>query len=178
MSGPAGCRDHQPRGTRAQADDSIRRNTRSPERDRESRAFLLTKTFMDAGHPGNTCRRAQGSVLLCSWNNTSAQFMGRQSFISQRLLTSAHFSSRAVCSTQLVFFIGKTLRSHGRGSCRRLTFTVVQNTLGPIIYGWYYLLEVTTSLPVPCSGAIDVNPYRRCQAGWSLSKMHSHCHSE
>jgi hypothetical protein len=51
MSGPAGSRDHQPRGTRAQAINRIRRNARSPERAQEARAFLLTKTYMDAGQP-------------------------------------------------------------------------------------------------------------------------------
>jgi hypothetical protein len=35
-------RDHQPRGTRAQADGRIRSNARSPERAQESRAFFLT----------------------------------------------------------------------------------------------------------------------------------------
>ena len=51
MSGPAGSRDHQPRGIRAQADDRIRRIARSPERAQESRAFLLTKTYMDVAYP-------------------------------------------------------------------------------------------------------------------------------
>ncbi len=37
-----GGRDHQPRGTRAQADDLIRRNARSPERDEVFRTFFLT----------------------------------------------------------------------------------------------------------------------------------------
>jgi hypothetical protein len=37
-----GSRDHQPRGTRAQADGRIRRNARSPERAQDSRAFFLT----------------------------------------------------------------------------------------------------------------------------------------
>ena len=35
-------RDHQPRGTRAQADGRIRKNARSPERAQDSRAFFLT----------------------------------------------------------------------------------------------------------------------------------------
>ena len=51
MSGPAGSRDHQPRGIRAQSHDPIRRNARSPERAKESCAFLLTKTYMDGDHP-------------------------------------------------------------------------------------------------------------------------------
>lgn len=55
MSGPAGSRDHQPRGIRAQAQIPIRRIARSPERAQESRAFLLTKTYMDGDHPPGTC---------------------------------------------------------------------------------------------------------------------------
>jgi len=50
MSGPAGSRDHQPRGIRAHADNLIRWNARPPERAQETRAFLLTMTFMDAGY--------------------------------------------------------------------------------------------------------------------------------
>src|SRR6266567_1412171 len=50
MAGPAGSRDQLPRGTRAPEDDRIRRNARSPQRARESRAFLLTKTYMDGGY--------------------------------------------------------------------------------------------------------------------------------
>jgi len=37
-----GSRDHQPRGTHAQADDRIRKNARSPERAQLSHAFYLT----------------------------------------------------------------------------------------------------------------------------------------
>ena len=51
MSGPAGSRDHQPRGTSAQANDRIRPNARSPERAQEPRAFHLTLTYMDVGFP-------------------------------------------------------------------------------------------------------------------------------
>jgi hypothetical protein len=51
MSGPAGSRDHQPRGTGAHANDRIRRNARSQERAKQSRAFLLTKTWMPANRP-------------------------------------------------------------------------------------------------------------------------------
>jgi hypothetical protein len=56
MSGPAGCRDHQPRGIGAQADHLIRRNTRSPERAQDTRAFMLTMTFMDAHHTPATTK--------------------------------------------------------------------------------------------------------------------------
>src|SRR5580658_6868148 len=62
MSGPAGSRDHQPRGTSAQANDRIRRNARSPERAQESRAFQLTKTYMEAGNSRTTRRRRR---LMC-----------------------------------------------------------------------------------------------------------------
>jgi len=54
MSGPAGSRDHQPRGKSAQANDPARRNARSPERAQDSRAFFLTKTFMEAGNSTGT----------------------------------------------------------------------------------------------------------------------------
>ena len=46
------------RGTSAQANDRIRRNARSPERAKESRAFYLTKTFMDAGYTPGTSELA------------------------------------------------------------------------------------------------------------------------
>ena len=42
MFGPAGSRDHQPRGIRAQVDDPITPNARTPERAQEYRAFFLT----------------------------------------------------------------------------------------------------------------------------------------
>jgi hypothetical protein len=54
MSGPAGSRDHQPRGIRAQSHDPIRRNARSPERAKESCAFLLTKTYMEVAYSDRT----------------------------------------------------------------------------------------------------------------------------
>jgi hypothetical protein len=41
MSGPAGSRDHQPRGTSAQANDPTKRNARSPKRSQEARAFFF-----------------------------------------------------------------------------------------------------------------------------------------
>ena len=49
MSGPAGSRDHQPRGTGAQTEIPAKSIARSHERAKESCAFLLTKTYMDAG---------------------------------------------------------------------------------------------------------------------------------
>jgi hypothetical protein len=44
MSGPAGSRDHQPRGTGAQTEIPAKSIARSHERAKESCAFLLTKT--------------------------------------------------------------------------------------------------------------------------------------
>jgi hypothetical protein len=49
MSGSAECRNYQPRGKRAQRQPLIGLTTRSPERERKTRAFLLTMTYMDAG---------------------------------------------------------------------------------------------------------------------------------
>jgi hypothetical protein len=49
MSGSAECRNQPPRGKRAQWQLLIGLTTRSPERERRARAFLLTKTYMDAG---------------------------------------------------------------------------------------------------------------------------------
>jgi len=48
MSGSAECRNQPPRGERAQQSILVKPATRSPERERKSRAFLLTKTYMDA----------------------------------------------------------------------------------------------------------------------------------
>jgi|GEM_PF-5094553 len=45
-------RNHQPRGKRAQLSILIRPTARSPARLRKTRAFLLTKTYMDGGDPG------------------------------------------------------------------------------------------------------------------------------
>jgi len=41
MYGPAGSRDHYPRGTRAEVDDPITPNARTPERAQEYRALFL-----------------------------------------------------------------------------------------------------------------------------------------
>jgi hypothetical protein len=49
MSGSAECRNHPPRGKRAQRQLLIGTATRSPERERKTRAFLLTMTYMEAG---------------------------------------------------------------------------------------------------------------------------------
>ena len=56
MSGSAECRNHPPRGKRAQQSILIRRTPRSPERVRETRAFLLTKTYMDAGNSSTSVK--------------------------------------------------------------------------------------------------------------------------
>jgi hypothetical protein len=58
MSGPAGNRDHQPRGIRAQADIPFRQIARSSERAQEFRAFSLTKTYIEAGHAGRVMLKA------------------------------------------------------------------------------------------------------------------------
>jgi len=47
-------RNHQPRGKRAQPSIPIRPTARSPARVRNTRAFLLTKTYMDGGDPLGT----------------------------------------------------------------------------------------------------------------------------
>jgi hypothetical protein len=49
MSGSAECRNQPPRGKRAHHPILIGLTARSPERVRMNRAFLLTKTYMDAG---------------------------------------------------------------------------------------------------------------------------------
>jgi hypothetical protein len=49
MSGSAECRNQPPRGKGAKLQPLIGPATRSPERERKTRAFLLTMTYMDAG---------------------------------------------------------------------------------------------------------------------------------
>jgi uncharacterized membrane protein len=44
-------RNHQPRGKRAQRKFLIERATRSPEREKQTCAFPLTKTYMEVGNP-------------------------------------------------------------------------------------------------------------------------------
>jgi hypothetical protein len=48
------CRNQPPRGIRAQQSILIGRTTRSQERERMTRAFLLTKTYMEAGDTATT----------------------------------------------------------------------------------------------------------------------------
>lgn len=48
-SGFAECRNHPPRSIRARRQLLVGWKTRSPQRVRKTRAFLLTKTYMDAG---------------------------------------------------------------------------------------------------------------------------------
>ena len=50
-------RNLQPRGKRAQPSIPIRPTTRSPARVKKTRAFPLTKTYMDGGHSTGTRRR-------------------------------------------------------------------------------------------------------------------------
>jgi hypothetical protein len=52
----AACRSRPPRGERVQQSILIRPATRSPERVSETRAFLLTKTYMDTGDPPRMSR--------------------------------------------------------------------------------------------------------------------------
>jgi hypothetical protein len=66
MSGSAECRNQPPRGERAQRPLLIGPATRSPERERKTRAFLLTKTYMDAGHPAAVCRQAGFEVPIAT----------------------------------------------------------------------------------------------------------------
>src|ERR1700685_3419814 len=47
-------RNHQPRGKGAQSSILIRHTTRSPEREKKARAFLLTETYMEAGDTSGT----------------------------------------------------------------------------------------------------------------------------
>jgi hypothetical protein len=49
MSGSAECRNQPSKGKRAQRQLLSRPATRSPERARKTRAFLLTKTYIGAG---------------------------------------------------------------------------------------------------------------------------------
>jgi hypothetical protein len=57
MSGPAGSRDHQPRGNNARSNILIRPNARAPERAKKPCAFLLTFTYMEGDQTG-TIRKA------------------------------------------------------------------------------------------------------------------------
>ena len=66
MSGSAECRNQPPRGKRALQSILIRRTPRSPERVRETRAFLLTKTYMDAGD--TAIHWLATSALYCYWH--------------------------------------------------------------------------------------------------------------
>src|ERR1017187_1119491 len=66
MSGPAGSRDHQPRGTGAQTEIPAKSIARSHERAKESCAFLLTKTYMEAGHSPGTPESHSRRLLRAS----------------------------------------------------------------------------------------------------------------
>ena len=57
-------RNHQPRGKRAQPSIPIRPTARSPARVRKTRAFLLTKTYMDGGHPTGTLGSADTAMRM------------------------------------------------------------------------------------------------------------------
>jgi hypothetical protein len=64
MSGSAECRNHPPRGKRAQRQLLIGTATRSPERVRKTRAFLLTMTYMDAGNTPITPEACADRVVV------------------------------------------------------------------------------------------------------------------
>ena len=57
-------RNHQPRGIRAQLSIPIRPTTRSPARVKKTRAFLLTKTYMDGGDTTGTRKHGVSSPAL------------------------------------------------------------------------------------------------------------------
>jgi hypothetical protein len=59
MSGSAQSRNHQPRGKRAQPSIPTKTTTRSPARVKKTRAFLLTKTYMEGGDTGVTCKQME-----------------------------------------------------------------------------------------------------------------------
>ena len=63
MSGSAQ-RNHPPRGKGALRQLLIGPATRSPERERKTRAFLLTKTYMDAGDTSLMNHTAAGEQEL------------------------------------------------------------------------------------------------------------------
>lgn len=73
MSGPAGSRDHQPRGNGAHAVFPVRSIGRSPERDKIPCAFLLTLTYMDAGHTDITI-----GLTLASWDSLNSHSLGNR----------------------------------------------------------------------------------------------------
>ena len=56
-------RNHQPRGTRA-LPIPVKTTTRSPARVKKTRAFPLTKTYMDGGHPTGTLGSADTAMRM------------------------------------------------------------------------------------------------------------------
>ncbi|MGO9492391.1 MAG: hypothetical protein ACLPZY_08905, partial [Terracidiphilus sp.] len=72
MSGSAWSRNHQPRGTHARQSILTKITTRSPEREKQTYAFLLTKTYMDAGNPGKSGTLLVLARIMCfsSWHNS------------------------------------------------------------------------------------------------------------
>ena len=57
-------RNHQPRGTRAHPSIPVKTTTRSPARVKKTRAFRLTKTYMDGGHPTGTLGSADTAMRM------------------------------------------------------------------------------------------------------------------
>jgi hypothetical protein len=70
MYGPAGSRDHYPRGTRAEVDDPITPNARTPERAQEYRALFLT----DDLHGWRFVTNLEASLILRASIGTTLQF--------------------------------------------------------------------------------------------------------
>jgi len=64
------CSEQEPTAERQRAQRQllIGLATRSPERERQTRAFLLTKTYMEAGHPGAIPRGAQRPMCSDCYN--------------------------------------------------------------------------------------------------------------
>jgi hypothetical protein len=74
MSGSAECRNHPPRGKRAQRQLLIGLTTRSPQRERMTRAFLLTMTYMDAGQPSITTQLQPLTSALAGFDECVGDF--------------------------------------------------------------------------------------------------------
>ena len=55
-------RNHQPRGKGARKSILTRHTARSPEREKKTRAFRLTKTYMDGGHPTGTASLVKARI--------------------------------------------------------------------------------------------------------------------
>jgi hypothetical protein len=68
-----GKQDQSPRGKRAQQSILIRSATRSPEREENTRAFSLTKTYMNAGHSTKTKMTRSWVQTICNRGEPSKE---------------------------------------------------------------------------------------------------------